>query len=157
MTESQAIIRRAEKSDLERLSDIAWQAKESWGYTPDMMAQMVDALTATEKTLATEIVHVAECNSVVQGWISYVPVSDTAVSVEGLWVDPDIMGKAVGSTLWHAMQKDAVANGFREIEVLSDPNAFGFYEKMGCAYIRDEPSDVFGADRLLPLLMKRLD
>lgn len=157
MTESDVRIRHAETSDLDRLSDIAWRAKQSWGYAPEMMAKMVDSLTATEKTLATEIVHVAECDASLQGWVSYVPVSETTVSVEGLWVDPDIMGKAIGSALWNAMQKDAVTNGFKEIEVLSDPNAFGFYEKMGCVYSRDEPSDVFGADRLLPLLLKRLD
>ena len=66
------------------------------------------------------------------------------------------MGKSVGRVLWQFMEQAAVETGFKEIEVLSDPNAFGFYEKMGCAYSRDEASDVFGPDRLLPLLLKRL-
>jgi len=149
-------LRPAEPDDLHTLSDIAWRAKQSWGYAPEMMAKMVDALTVTEKTLATEIVSVAESEAGVAGWISYVPVSDKTVSVEGLWIDPDAMGKSVGRTLWNHMEQDAIANGFTAIEVLSDPNAFGFYEKMGCAYSRDEPSDVFGPDRLLPLLMKRI-
>ncbi|MEQ9490346.1 MAG: GNAT family N-acetyltransferase [Alphaproteobacteria bacterium] len=149
-------IRPAGADDLHRLTEIAHAAKASWGYPPGMMAKMTDALTATEKTLATEIVRVAETDEGIAGWISYMPVNDKTVSVEGLWIDPDAMGKAVGRRLWDSMEKDAIANGFKEIEVLSDPNAYGFYEKMGCTYSRDEPSDVFGADRLLPLLLKRL-
>lgn len=156
MTGPVPTIRRAESSDLQRLSEIAWEAKKSWGYAPDMMAKMVDALTATEKTLATEIVHLAETEGSIQGWISYVPVSETTVSVEGLWVDPDCMGKAIGRALWRFLEEAAIEAGFTEIEVLSDPNAYGFYEKMGCVYSRDEASDVFGPDRLLPLLLKRL-
>lgn len=149
-------IRQANASDLQRLTDIAHAAKASWGYPPEMMAKMVDALTATEKTLATEIVRVAHFETGIAGWISYMPVNDNTVSVEGLWIDPNFMGKAVGRQLWDSMEKDAIANGFKEIEVLSDPNAYGFYEKMGCTYSRDEPSDVFGSDRLLPLLIKAL-
>lgn len=149
-------IRPAEASDLHRLTEIAHAAKASWGYSPDMMAKMADALTATKNTLATEIVRVAQSDTGIAGWISYMPVSDKTVSVEGLWIDPDVMGRAVGRRLWDSMEQDAIANGFNEIEVLSDPNAYGFYEKMGCTYCRDEPSDVFGSDRLLPLLTKAL-
>ena len=152
----QVTVRQANAPDLHRLTAIAHAAKASWGYAPEMMAKMTDALTATEKTLATEIVRVAQSEKGIAGWISYMPVNDKTVSVEGLWIDPNFMGKAVGRLLWDSMEQDAVSNGFAEIEVLSDPNAYGFYEKMGCIYSRDEPSDVFGSDRLLPLLTKAL-
>src|SRR5437867_1632805 len=60
-----------------------------------------------------------------------VAVSDTRVVLENLWVRPDLIGKGVGRRACeHALQL-AREYGWRDLWVIPDPPAEGFYKKMG--------------------------
>ena len=48
-----------------------------------------------------------------------------------LWVLPEAMGRGVGRSLFrHALERARIL-GFRELEIESDPNAEGFYRRIG--------------------------
>jgi len=47
--------------------------------------------------------------------------------------------------------------GFRELEIESDPNAEGFYQRMGAQRVGTSIKDVAGHKRELPVLIYELD
>jgi N-acetylglutamate synthase-like GNAT family acetyltransferase len=77
-----------------------------------------------------------------------------------MWVAPENIGTGVGKELFiHAMQSAAKQN-VSEVGIVSDPNAEGFYRKMGAHQIGDvfsESPDEAGNPRMLPRLKVDLD
>jgi GNAT superfamily N-acetyltransferase len=73
----------------------------------------------------------------------------TAV-LDELWVEPGWIGQGVGSRLFRFVAAHATDLGATRMEWEADPNAVGFYERMGGRYLRDgEPSE-WG--RILPVM-----
>jgi N-acetylglutamate synthase-like GNAT family acetyltransferase len=67
-------------------------------------------------------------------------------------VAPEYIGSGVGKELFiHAMQ-NAARRSVSEIEIVSDPNAEGFYRKMGAHRIGESVSEIDGQPRRLPRL-----
>ena len=52
--------------------------------------------------------------------------------LDDLWVLPTVFGKGVGRLLFTEAISVAKELGYSEFELDSDPNAQGFYERMGC-------------------------
>lgn len=73
---------------------------------------------------------------------------------EHFWVRPPSMGKGIGRQLFgHAI--DLVRGlGGRRVRIVSDPNAQGFYAKMGARRAGDIPSRIEG--RSLPVFEVRM-
>jgi ribosomal protein S18 acetylase RimI-like enzyme len=72
--------------------------------------------------------------------------------LENLWVLPEYMGKGIGRQLFlHAMIR-AHELGFKTMQLEADPNALGFYEKMGMGRIGERLSEVDGQPRILPIM-----
>ncbi|MGI8998604.1 MAG: GNAT family N-acetyltransferase, partial [Candidatus Limnocylindria bacterium] len=74
--------------------------------------------------------------------------------LEDLWVEPDAIGSGVGRRLFQHAIEVAAGLGASAFEIVSDPHAVGFYERMGAVVIGEIPS-MLVAGRTLPLL--RLD
>lgn len=69
-----------------------------------------------------------------------------------MWVLPDQIGQGVGKELFiHAMHQAAGQN-VTEVEIIADPNAEAFYEKMGASRSGQLTSEIDGQPRILPRL-----
>jgi N-acetylglutamate synthase-like GNAT family acetyltransferase len=69
-----------------------------------------------------------------------------------MWVAPAHIGTGVGKELFiHAMQT-AAGEDVSSVEILADPNAEGFYRKMGAHQIGQTVSEIDGQPRTLPRL-----
>jgi GNAT superfamily N-acetyltransferase len=76
--------------------------------------------------------------------------------IENLWVSPDSIGKGVGKALFlHAVEL-ARQHGYKTLQLEADPNAMGFYEKMGMHQIGKRHSEVENEPRILPIMEMRL-
>ncbi len=74
-----------------------------------------------------------------------------------LWVLPEAMGRGVGRSLFsHALERARIL-GFRELEIESDPNAEGFYQRMGAHRVGTSTKVLAGHNRELPVLVYELD
>ena len=73
--------------------------------------------------------------------------------LEHMFVDPRFIGKGLGSTMFHHLRDWCGKTGTSELGILADPHARGFYENMGCRYVRDFPSTI--EKRTTPYLMLR--
>ena len=144
-------LRRALPADAESLTKIAHDAKRHWGYPESWIQHWKTDLTITPEYLADHQVFVAESEAQVVGF--YALVSDEGrAELDHLWVSPEHIGTGVGKSLFfHAMQ-DAAAREISDVQISSDPNAEGFYSKMGAYRIGETVSEIDGQPRSLPLM-----
>jgi len=68
--------------------------------------------------------------------------------LEHFWVLPKYMSMGVGKKLFKALIDQVKSRNVIGLEILSDPNAVGFYEKMGARIIGEEATKIEG--RKLP-------
>jgi GNAT superfamily N-acetyltransferase len=142
-------IRAAEPQDADRLREIFTAAKSSWGYDAGLVREAAADLDLSPEALLTKEVYVAEVGGQPVGFTSLVPGPDFWL-LDDLWVGPAWMGRGIGRMLFTYASNRAREAGAHRLEWESDPNAVGFYEKMGGEYLRDSEPTSWG--RVLPVM-----
>lgn len=144
-------IRRASPEEAAVLTTIAHDAKRHWGYPEHWINHWQDDLTISPDFVATNQVFLAEKDDQILGFYALI-IRQEKAELDHMWVAPEHIGSGVGKALFiHAMQSAARRN-VSEIEILSDPNAEGFYRKMGAHRISETVSEIDGQPRSLPLM-----
>lgn len=144
-------IRKALTEDAGTLTRIAHDAKRHWGYPEHWINHWHEDLTITPGFVAANQVYVAEGEGALLGFYALV-IRQEKAELDHLWVAPNHIGTGVGKELFlHAMQTAAVQS-IDAVEILSDPNAAGFYRKMGAHQIDETTSEIDGQPRKLPRL-----
>ena len=144
-------VRRVIPEEAAILTQIALAAKAHWGYPGRWMELWTRELTFTSKYFEEH-----------ESWVAVEGVKPIAFYtlqernehawVENLWVLPEYMGKGVGKELFlHAVEL-ARRHGYKSLQLEADPNAVGFYEKMGMYKIGERRSEIEGQPRSLPLM-----
>jgi GNAT superfamily N-acetyltransferase len=145
-------IRKASTEDATTLTKIAHDAKRHWGYPEHWINHWQDDLTISPAFIAGNEVFVAESEGDLLGFYALIIRKEKA-ELDHMWVVPAHIGTGVGKELFlHAMQRAAREN-VSEVEILSDPNAEGFYRKMGAHRIGEAVSEIDGQPRTLPRLI----
>lgn len=148
---SSVIIRQASTNEAAALTRIAHDAKRHWGYPEHWIQHWQDDLTISADFISNNQVYVAEQEGEIIGFYALV-LGDSRAELEHMWVAAGHIGTGVGKELFvHAMQKAAGEN-VSVVEISSDPNAEGFYERMGARRIGEDSSDIDGQARTLPRL-----
>lgn len=144
-------IRRAIAEESTALTQIAHDAKRHWGYPEHWIKHWQDDLTISLEYLVSNPVFVAETDNQILGFYALM-IRQNKAELDHLWVAPQHIGSGVGKALFlHAMQSAAHRN-VSEIEIEADPNAEGFYRKMGAHRIGETVSEIDGRARSLPRL-----
>jgi GNAT superfamily N-acetyltransferase len=127
-------------SDTERLRDIAYAAKAHWGYDRELVRAWADTLEFPPDE------HVIVEDG---GWAAIVVRGDVCW-LDDLWVEPAAMGRGLGRRLFERAAAIGREHGCATMEWEAEPNALGFYERMGASYVRDSEPTEWG--RVLPVL-----
>ncbi len=141
----------ARPQDAAELTRIAHAAKRHWGYPDAWMAIWRDQLTITPQDIAVQATFVARAGDQSLGFCALSQRDDVAC-LEHFWVLPDAMGSGVGRTLFEHAADQAMRRGATLLEVEADPNAAGFYQRMGCQPAGEHVYDLAGQPRHLPVL-----
>jgi N-acetylglutamate synthase-like GNAT family acetyltransferase len=145
------MIRRATTDDVATLTNIAHDAKRYWGYPEHWIEHWREELTISNDFVSKNEVYVSASDDEVRGFYALVVRNDKA-ELEHLWVAPQHIGTGVGKELFlHAMQL-AGARDLSEVQISSDPNAEGFYQKMGAHRIGEVRADMDSKSRTVPRL-----
>ncbi len=145
------IIRPASPEEAAALTQIAHEAKRHWGYPEHWIQHWQEDLTISSDFISNHQVYVAEREGEIIGFYALV-VGDQRAELEHMWVAPKDIGTGVGKELFiHAMQIAAGEN-VSEFEISADPNAEGFYKRIGARGIVDVSSEIDGQPRRLPRL-----
>ena len=118
-------------SDPDRLREIAYAAKAHWGYDAQRVRDWADSIDLEDGRIA-----LADGDD---AWASIVPQGDVCV-LEDMWVDPPAMGRGIGARLFRRAAAQARELGATRMEWEAEPNAVGFYEKMGGRHIGERVS-----------------
>jgi GNAT superfamily N-acetyltransferase len=136
-------VRPVDADDCERLREIAIAAKSHWGYDLERVKEWAAMGDFSPAGLGQKHVYVAAVDGTPVGWASAIDQAD-AWWLDDLWVMPDWMGKGVGRRLFNHAAEQGRAAGARRMEWEAEPNALGFYERMGGSYLRDSRPGVWG-------------
>ncbi|HXG94005.1 MAG TPA: GNAT family N-acetyltransferase [Blastocatellia bacterium] len=145
-------IRKATKDDSNRLTEIAHAAKRHWGYPERWIDIWKGALTITPDFILSNEVFTATIDGEVVGFYALTMRGNKA-TLEHLWVLPDRIGTGIGKELFHHAVAKAASLNAETIEIESDPNAEGFYRRMGARHVGEIISEIEGKQRALPLLV----
>ena len=144
-------IRRALPDESETLTRIALDAKRYWGYPEHWIKHWESDLTVSSDFIRDNQVYVTEQEGEIRGFYALC-VSGNKAELEHMWVTPSAIGTGVGKELFLDAMDRAATLEVREIEISADPNAAGFYERMGASQIGETDASIDGQVRKLPRL-----
>ena len=145
------MIRPASADDASVLTSIAHEAKRHWGYPEHWIKHWESDLTISPDFIRDNHVYVAEEDGAIEGFYALSVIGNRA-ELEHMWVTPDRIGTGVGKDLFlDAMERAAQLN-VNAVEILADPNAAGFYKRMGATQIGETDASLDGESRTLPRL-----
>ncbi len=147
-------IRRAWPEEADALTQIALSAKRHWGYPSRWMDIWTPQLTFSPDYLQENESWIAEEDHPIAFYT--LQERDGNAWIENLWVLPEHMGQGVGKQLFlHAISR-SIELGYKILQLEADPNAAGFYEKMGMHKIGERYSEIEGQPRRLPIMEMKL-
>lgn len=116
---------RIDLEELQRRASLIWEE-----YRADLLAHP-DAIQLPLSQLQENRVRVAELGLRRVGFSVVIPKSAGVSELDGLFVEPDIWGAGIGRALIMDAVRLAQAQGAKAIDVIANPRAEGFYEKLG--------------------------
>jgi GNAT superfamily N-acetyltransferase len=130
---TEARVRPAAAADYEPLRELTFESKAHWGYDRDLVRSWADGLSFDGDCERW----VAELDGAIVAWAALAPPADGVAVLDHLWVDPAWMGRGLGSLLFRLAADRARELGAQRLEWSAEPNAVGFYEKLGGRKLRD--------------------
>ena len=148
-------VRRVIPSEADVLTQISLSAKRHWGYPERWIELWKPQLTFNAAYFEANESYAADVDG--QPVAFYTLLDHDGVAwLENLWVMPAYMSKGIGRTLFHHCLKLARLRGYKLFQLEADPNAAGFYEKMGMFKIAERRYELDGKQRILPLMEMKL-
>jgi ribosomal protein S18 acetylase RimI-like enzyme len=123
--------RIATASDLGAIETVVRAAAMVWEEDRPFLEAHPDAIVVPVELVNRGQVRVAVQSDAVVGFSSYVIGDATTWEVEDLFVRPDLMRRGIGRRLLDEMIATAAEAGCTRLEVAANPQALGFYEKLG--------------------------
>jgi ribosomal protein S18 acetylase RimI-like enzyme len=145
-------IRPARPADAARLTAIAFAAKRDWGYPAAWLAAWTPQLTVTSAYIRTHSVFVARGTRGLCGFGALVE-TPRYWDLDHFWVHPDSMGRGVGRRLFRHLLRYVERRGPRMLRIVADPNAVGFYQRMGARRTGTVAAPIGRVKRWLPRLV----
>ncbi len=147
-------LRRARPDEAGVLSDLALASKRIWGYDQAFIESCRAELTFSPGEVERRLFVVADRGGLVVAFYS-VDGEPPVGELGNMWVRPGEIGSGLGRVMWQDAMARAAASGFEYLEIGADPNAEGFYRKMGAERISVTPSESIPG-RMLPLMRVRV-
>lgn len=159
MINSDFEILKAHRSDYEVLTNIAFSAKRHWDYPDSYFDVWKDELTISDKYIDKNIVYKILVNNEIVGFYSIVEnkkdiwIGEVLVQkgfwMEHIFIKPAYHQKGYGRKLINHAKKISNSTGITQLLIFVDPNATGFYEKIGAKFLYNSKSSIPG--RMIPV------
>ena len=143
---------RARPDDAGALTRISFAAKRYWGYPERWISRWEESLTITPDFVRRNEVYAAVVEGEIVGFYALVGEGQR-VELEHLWVSPEHIGAGVGRALFDHAVRRAASLGASSLGIEAEPNAEGFYRRMGARRVGEISYPIDGQERTLPLLV----
>jgi GNAT superfamily N-acetyltransferase len=125
----------------ESLQQIAVASKGHWGYDPEFLARFATILSLSPDQIREHDVWVLEIDGEAAGFYGLIHHGEVS-ELDDLWLLPRHIGKGLGRPLFEHAALRAAEHGAKRLEWEAEPNAIGFYERMGGRAVRDTTSQL---------------
>ena len=147
---------RAKPKEADGLTEIAHAAKRHWGYPEKWIQNWRDLLTMRPEFIAANVTYCAIKDGCAVGFYLLTNESD-GLHLDHLWITPHAMGRGIGRALFEHAIGQARELGHRTLKIEADPNAEGFYTRMGARRVGVTVTIVEDQRRELPVLQYDLE
>jgi GNAT superfamily N-acetyltransferase len=130
-----AYLRFARVGERAALEALQWRSSLVWPETRAALRAHPDAIAIPIEQLRERRVRLAEIGGHVVGFAAIVPLRANVAELDGLFVEPDCMGRGIGRVLMTDAIRLARRRGARTMEVTAG-RAEGFYAKLGFVSVR---------------------
>jgi ribosomal protein S18 acetylase RimI-like enzyme len=148
-------IRQVTPSEADTLTQIAFSAKRHWGYPERWIELWKPQLTFDAEYFQANESWAADVDGQPVAFYTLLD-KEGAAWLDNLWVMPEYMGKGIGRMLFQHGVELARLRGFQIFQLEADPNAAGFYERMGMYKIAEHKYELDGQPRILPLMEMKI-
>ena len=149
-SDSKIGIRPAVPEEATALTNLTYRSKAAWGYDAAFMKAAAPELVVTPDKVRSSPTFVAETGGAMVGFYALSP-PDEPPELDLLFVEPERLRSGIGEMLWRHAVGTAAELGWRSFRIVADPNAEGFYRRMGAQLQGSIPSNV-NPQRRMPVL-----
>jgi GNAT superfamily N-acetyltransferase len=127
-----ALIRDARPDEAFALESLQRRASDVWEEYRAQLAAHPDVIATPHHAIAEGRVRVAvHASGRLLGFSGVLPIENGRCELDDLFVEPDRMRLGVGRLLVADLASSAAAAGARYVDVIANPNALRFYERVG--------------------------
>lgn len=148
-------IRRAKVEDANILTSIAINSEAYWGYDEDYMESFKDTYRVSENYISNYPTFLIEDDEEIVGFYGIL-MNERETGLEYFFIDSKHIGKGYGKLLWSHVIGTAKSLDIKEFEIVTSPEAIGFYTKLGAIKI-GEVESLVKVGRKIPRLIYRAD
>lgn len=134
---------QAIQNDSKLLTETAFKSKKIWNYTDEQMSLWTNELTITASYIEENKVFKIFDNQNYVGFFSLV-LKGEFIELDHFWFLSGNTGKGYGRKSFEFIKRMAKNNNYNTLRVYSEPNADGFYSKMGGKIIQSKESKIKG-------------
>jgi len=142
--ESKIIIIKAKAEDTAEMTKLIIASKRHWGYPDEWMQLWVEELTITPAKLDERDFYLGKNGDEIIFIYAISLLGGGEYELEDCWVAPSHIGHGFGHLLFDDLKKRLRALDASRLIIISDPNAAGFYRKMGAIKIDEKPTKING-------------
>ncbi len=147
-------IRLARSAERHALEELQRRASLHGGRYREQLLSHPEVIQIPAPHLEQGLVRVAEQGTRVVGFAALLAAVDGACELDGIFVEPELMGSGVGRALVDDAVAVARARGAARIDVVANPEAVGFYRRLGFTD-EGEVATRFGSARRMRLAVGR--
>jgi ribosomal protein S18 acetylase RimI-like enzyme len=139
-----AVVRDATADEALALESLQRRASDVWPEYREPLAEHPEAIAPPHQAIAEGRVRViADGSGSPLGFSVVLPVRGGRCELDDLFVEPDSMRRGIGRLLVHDLAERAAEAGATQVDVIANPNAVGFYARLGFT-ITGQASTQFG-------------
>lgn len=142
---------RAKPEEADALTEIAHASKRNWGYPERWIRNWRDLLTMRPEFVAANVAYCAKEDGQIVGFYLLTDEND-GLHLDHLWIIPRAMGRGIGRALFEHAASEARKLGHSMLKIEADPNATGFYTRMGARHASKAITTIENQERELPIL-----
>jgi N-acetylglutamate synthase-like GNAT family acetyltransferase len=154
MSEDALSVRTARLSEKDLLEELQRRASLMWEEYREALLAHPDAIEVPVEQLNANQVFVAEREGKIVGFGAVVLRADGDSELEALFVEPEVWRGGVGRRLVVEAERRAVQEGSRQLLVIGNPRAEGFY--LACGFVQiGEHATEFGTGLRMSKLLEQ--
>lgn len=123
--------------DLPKINQFIRQSKAVWDYCEAFLDAFMEKYSVKSSFLEQEEVILFEQNGQLVGLYAFKINERYAAELDLFFINANHIRQGLGKQIWQHAINYAAARGWHEFELVADPNAEGFYQKMGAKNLRN--------------------